>query len=60
MTVFENLEDARQNTSRIGERLRLRRKMRGLSLKEVTGRAGLSAGMLSQVERGLAYPRSSR
>lgn len=41
---------------RIGERLRLRRKLRGLSLKQVAGKAGLSVGMISQVERGLAVP----
>lgn len=41
---------------RIGERLRLRRKVRGLSLKQVAEKAGLSVGMISQVERGLAVP----
>lgn len=40
----------------IGERLRLRRKRRGLSLKNVAERAGLSIGLLSQVERGLTMP----
>lgn len=41
---------------RIGERLRLRRKVRGLSLKQIAEKAGLSVGMISQVERGLAVP----
>lgn len=40
----------------IGETLRLRRKRRGLSLKDVASRAGLSIGLLSQVERGLTMP----
>jgi transcriptional regulator with XRE-family HTH domain len=43
-------------SAQIGERLRLRRKLRGLSLKQVADGAGLSVGMLSQVERGLAVP----
>lgn len=42
--------------TQIGERLRLRRKLRGLSLKQVAEGAGLSVGMLSQVERGLTVP----
>ncbi|WP_415184832.1 helix-turn-helix domain-containing protein [Phaeovulum sp.] len=40
----------------IGQRLRLRRKLRGLSLKDVSGRARVSIGLLSQVERGLTMP----
>lgn len=40
----------------IGARLRLRRKVRGLSLKEVSGRAEVSIGLLSQIERGLTMP----
>lgn len=56
MTSFADLETETQDRSQIGERLRLRRKLRGLSLKDVSTRAGLSVGMLSQVERGLALP----
>lgn len=41
---------------RIGERLRLRRKVKSLSLKQVADKSGLSVGMISQVERGLAVP----
>ncbi len=41
---------------RIGERLRLRRKVKGLSLKQIAEKAGLSVGMISQVERGIAVP----
>ena len=40
----------------IGYKLRQRRKVRQLSLSEVAGRAGLSIGLLSQIERGLSTP----
>lgn len=40
----------------IGTRLRRRRKVRGLSLKEVAQRAEVSIGLVSQVERGLTMP----
>lgn len=40
----------------IGAKLRLRRKVRGLSLKEVAQRAEVSIGLLSQIERGLTMP----
>ncbi len=52
LRVFE----ADNDTKLVGERLRLRRQMRGLSLKQVADPAGISVGMLSQVERGLATP----
>ncbi len=40
----------------LGARLRRRRKVRALSLQEVAGRADISIGLLSQIERGLAMP----
>ncbi len=40
----------------LGARLRRRRKVRGLSLKEVASRAEVSIGLISQVERGLTMP----
>ncbi len=40
----------------LGERLRRRRKERGLSLTEVARRSGLSIGLISQVERGISAP----
>ena len=40
-------------------RLRDRRKMRRLSLKTVADSAGISIGMLSQIERGLSSPNFS-
>lgn len=42
--------------SSIGHRMRLRRKLRNLSLREVAGQSGLSIGQLSQIERGLSAP----
>jgi len=38
----------------VGERIRVLRRARGLSLKDLSTRSGLSAGFLSQVERGLS------
>ncbi|MFC7705524.1 helix-turn-helix domain-containing protein [Plastorhodobacter daqingensis] len=40
----------------IGPRLRSRRKVRNLSLREVAERAEVSIGLLSQIERGLSMP----
>ena len=40
----------------LGERLRRRRKERGLSLTDVARRSGLSIGLISQVERGISAP----
>jgi transcriptional regulator with XRE-family HTH domain len=51
-TLTEDNSDTRQ----VGETLRLRRQMRGMSLKQVAEPAGISVGMLSQVERGLVAP----
>ncbi|MFC3628324.1 helix-turn-helix domain-containing protein [Paracoccus angustae] len=50
--------DAADETGRVdlGTRLRRRRKVRGLSLKEVARRAEVSIGLISQVERGLTMP----
>ena len=40
----------------LGRELRRLRKTRGLSLGEVAGKAGLSLGLISQVERGITSP----
>lgn len=40
----------------LGQKLRLRRKVKGLSLQEVALRSGVSVGQLSHVERGLSMP----
>ena len=40
----------------IGRRLRLRRIVRGRSLQQVAEAAGISIGLLSQIERGLTTP----
>lgn len=42
--------------SHIGRRLRERRKVRDMSLKDVAAKAGVSVGLLSQVERGISMP----
>lgn len=47
---------AHDDTNLVGEVLRQRRQIRGLSLRHVAEKAGISTGMLSQVERGLAAP----
>lgn len=46
----------REAAASVGQRLRLRRKIRGLSLQHVADRAGISIGLLSEIERGLASP----
>lgn len=43
-------------TTGIGHKIRLRRKVRGLSLKDVADRSRLSIGLVSQIERGLSTP----
>lgn len=48
--------DVESDASSVGSALRLRRQMRGMSLKQVAEASGISVGMLSQVERGLAAP----
>lgn len=40
----------------IGGRLRSRRQVRNLSLKDVAALAGVSTGLLSQIERGISMP----
>jgi transcriptional regulator with XRE-family HTH domain len=39
-----------------GRRIRQRRKAKGLSIADLAGRAGVSTGALSQIERGLSSP----
>ena len=45
-----------QDESGIGAKLRLRRNIRGQSLQDVATAAGISIGLLSEVERDLATP----
>jgi len=42
-----------ENTQPIGERLRVLRRWRGMTLAEVAGLAGVSESYLSMAERGL-------
>lgn len=46
----------RPDHGRMGERLRLERQARGLSLRELAQRLGVSASLISQVETGRANP----
>lgn len=51
------MEDSRQQPKHgMGSALRIRRKELGLTLLQVAGRAGLSVGFISQLERGLTAP----
>jgi transcriptional regulator with XRE-family HTH domain len=43
-------------TSGVGQKLRLRRRVRRMSLNEVAERSGLSIGLVSQIERGISTP----
>lgn len=47
---------AKRPTSDIGERIRRIRTARGLSVRELAGRAGCSPSLVSQVERGVTTP----
>src|SRR5690606_28250273 len=40
----------------IGRKLRLRRRIRGMSLREAAAAAEVSLGQLSQIERGVSTP----
>lgn len=51
----EILKDGRSNTH-VGIRLRALRKTEGLSISELGKKAGVSNGMISQIERGLTNP----
>jgi transcriptional regulator with XRE-family HTH domain len=47
---------SRPSYPQIGERLRARRQERGLSLRDLADRLGVSPSLISQIERGLANP----
>lgn len=44
------------STAPVGERIRRTRTERGLSVRELASRSNLSAGLISQVERGITDP----
>jgi transcriptional regulator with XRE-family HTH domain len=48
--------EAEEDTSGIGTKLRLRRNIRSQSLQEVAAAAGISIGLLSEIEREIATP----
>lgn len=49
-------ESALHDAAALGQRLRILRRSAGLSLNELAQRAGVSVGMISQIERNLANP----
>jgi transcriptional regulator with XRE-family HTH domain len=56
MATVRALSDARDPVQQAGRRIRALREARGLSLRELADRSGVSAPMLSQVERGETSP----
>ena len=50
------MKDQESNCATLGQRLRAMRKSHGLSLMELSGKADLSVGALSQIERDLSSP----
>jgi transcriptional regulator with XRE-family HTH domain len=55
-TISPNTELSGHSDAHIGGMIRAHRMSRGLSLREVASAAGVSVGLLSQVERGIASP----
>ncbi len=54
MTEAEALD--RVSDRVVGKKIRERRAMLGLTLKEVASKSSVSIGLLSQIERGLSSP----
>ena len=48
--------DSRDMDAEIGAAIRAQRASKGMTLREVAARAGISVGMVSQLERGLTSP----
>lgn len=55
-TAPTEADDPEHADARIGGMIRAHRMGRGLSLREVAATAGVSVGLLSQLERGMASP----
>lgn len=66
MATIRGLEDERAavldafDAEALGARLRRLREARGLTLREVAGRLGISASAISQIERGVLRPSVNR
>ena len=56
MTAVSLAEPPRTDDASLGARLRHRRAIRRMSLKDVATAAGISVGQLSQIERNLSQP----
>lgn len=54
--MFKITDPSPDDAGSLGSRIRERRKALGLTLQAVAGEAGLTAGFISQVERGIAAP----
>lgn len=54
--MLKTLKEPEGAPAGIGQKLRWRRKIRALSLQRVSERSGISIGLLSEIERGLATP----
>jgi transcriptional regulator with XRE-family HTH domain len=61
LALFRNQEKRRVAlaSSDFGPKLKARRRARGMTLKQLAAKTGLSVGLLSEVERGLAQPSMS-
>lgn len=56
MERAEGVRGGRPDYPQIGDHLRLRRQERGLSLRDLAARLGVSPSLISQIERGRANP----
>lgn len=56
LAALSQAEEAEDADRTLGRKMRQIRKSRGLSLQNVAQRAGLSVGLISQIERGLTSP----
>lgn len=54
--VIAQTETAEDNGATIGGRIRMRRRIRRMSLQELSERSGLSVALLSQIERNVSTP----
>lgn len=54
--MLTDLKERTRQAAGIGQKLRWRRKIRGFSLQRVAEGSGISIGLLSEIERGLATP----
>lgn len=56
LEIAQNIGNAGSDHAAVGTKIRLRRKVRGLSLKDVAEACDISIAQLSQLERGVSAP----